>query len=215
MQADLGLCWSYTSWCLFLFGEAHILTKWESRYDLTKMLLTFGFKGLDMLVQFMGGYKWLIVLGFNGTWTIVGHFVLSPREGEKRDRRDSRGDERKGHGRKINRNESEKTEEIKTLPLYPHLLQGGYKWKKKNNCLVDFPPFLQRTMAWQFKDLLSSECKVLIDFMTLQWQYFTKWQEMSVQHFYVWQCNNETRTSPYSLQGDGKTRTSQTLLGNG
>ena len=32
----------------------------------------------------------LIVLGFNDTSTLVGHFVLSPREREKRDRRDSR-----------------------------------------------------------------------------------------------------------------------------
>ena len=37
---------------------------------------------------------WLIVLGFNDTSTLVGHFVSSPREREKRDRRDSRGDER-------------------------------------------------------------------------------------------------------------------------
>ena len=36
----------------------------------------------------------LIVLGFNDTSTLVGHFVSSPREREKRDRRDSRGDER-------------------------------------------------------------------------------------------------------------------------
>ena len=35
-----------------------------------------------------------IVLGFNDTSTLVGHFVSSPREREKRDRRDSRGDER-------------------------------------------------------------------------------------------------------------------------
>ena len=28
------------------------------------------------------------------------------------------------HGRKRNRNESEETEEIKTFPLYPYLLQG-------------------------------------------------------------------------------------------
>ena len=34
----------------------------------------------------------LIVLGFNDTSTLVGHFVSSPREREKRD---SRGDERK------------------------------------------------------------------------------------------------------------------------
>ena len=67
---------------------------------------------------------WLIVLGFNDTSTLVGHFVSSPREREKRDRRDSRRDERKGQGRKRNRSESEETEEIKTVPLYPYLLQG-------------------------------------------------------------------------------------------
>ena len=42
----------------------------------------------------------LIVLGFNDMSTLVGHFVSSPREREKRDRRDSRGDEREGQGRK-------------------------------------------------------------------------------------------------------------------
>ena len=41
----------------------------------------------------------LIVLGFNDTSTLVGHFVSSPRERENRDRRDSRGDER-GTGKK-------------------------------------------------------------------------------------------------------------------
>ena len=35
----------------------------------------------------------LIVLEFNDMSTLVGHFVSSPREREKRDRRDSRGDE--------------------------------------------------------------------------------------------------------------------------
>ena len=35
----------------------------------------------------------LIVLGFNDTSTLVGHFVSSPREREKRD---SKGDEREG-----------------------------------------------------------------------------------------------------------------------
>ena len=66
----------------------------------------------------------LIVLGFNDTSTLVGHFVSSPREREKSDRRDSRRDEREEQGRKRNRNESEETEEIKTFPLYPNLLQG-------------------------------------------------------------------------------------------
>ena len=36
----------------------------------------------------------------------------------------SRGDKREGQGRKKNRNESEETEEIKTFPIYPYLLQG-------------------------------------------------------------------------------------------
>ena len=54
----------------------------------------------------------------------MGHFVSSPREREKRDRRNSRRDEREGQGRKRNRNESEETKEIKTSPPYPYLLQG-------------------------------------------------------------------------------------------
>ena len=54
----------------------------------------------------------------------MGHFVSSPREREKRDRIDSRRDEREGQGRKRNRNESEETEEIKTSPPYPYLLQS-------------------------------------------------------------------------------------------
>ena len=35
--------------------------------------------------------------------------MSSPREREKRDRRESRGDEREGQGRKKNRNESEES----------------------------------------------------------------------------------------------------------
>ena len=66
----------------------------------------------------------LILLGFNDTSTLMGLFVLSPREREKRDKRESRGDERVGQGRKREMNESQGTEEITTLPLYPYLLQG-------------------------------------------------------------------------------------------
>ena len=66
----------------------------------------------------------MIMFGFNGTSTLVGHFVSSPKEREKRDRRDSRGDEREEQERKRNRNDSEETEEIKTFPLYLYLLQG-------------------------------------------------------------------------------------------
>ena len=41
----------------------------------------------------------------------VGHYVSSPREREKRNTRDSRGNEREGQGRKRKMNESEETEE--------------------------------------------------------------------------------------------------------
>ena len=51
----------------------------------------------------------LIVLGFNKMLTLVGHFESSPREKKKRDRRDSRGDEREGQGIKWKMNESEET----------------------------------------------------------------------------------------------------------
>ena len=59
--------------------------------------------------------------GFNDTSTLVGHFVSSPREREKRDIVEEM---REGQGRKRNRNESEETKEIKTSPLYPYLFQG-------------------------------------------------------------------------------------------
>ena len=39
------------------------------------------------------------MLGFNDMSNLVGHFVSSPREREKRDRRDSRRDEREGQGK--------------------------------------------------------------------------------------------------------------------
>ena len=61
----------------------------------------------------------LIVLGCNDTSTLVSHFVSSPREREKRDRKDSRRDEREGQVRKWNGNESEETEEIKNIPPQP------------------------------------------------------------------------------------------------
>ena len=62
------------------------------------------------------------MLGFNDTSTIVSHFVLSPREREKRLRIVQEMKERDRYERKMN--ESEETEEMKTFPLYLHLLQG-------------------------------------------------------------------------------------------
>ena len=53
------------------------------------------------------------MLEFNDRSTLVGHFVSSPREREKKDRRDSRRDESEGHGRKRNRSESEETDETR------------------------------------------------------------------------------------------------------
>ena len=76
-------------------------------------------------------FFFLIELELNDTSILVGHFVSSSREREISDRRDSRRDEREGKGRKRNRNESEETEEIKTFPLYPYLLQG---WQALSNC---------------------------------------------------------------------------------
>ena len=57
----------------------------------------------------------LFVLGCNDTSTLVGHFLSSPREREKRDVRDyyNRGDVKEDQGKKRNRNESEET---KTFP---------------------------------------------------------------------------------------------------
>ena len=43
------------------------------------------------------------MLVLNDTSTLVGHFVSSPREREKRDRRDSRGDEKGEQERKENK----------------------------------------------------------------------------------------------------------------
>ena len=58
------------------------------------------------------------MLGFNDTSTLEGHFVSSPREREKKDRRESRGDEREGQGRKRNRNESEEKRVLFVLRFY-------------------------------------------------------------------------------------------------
>ena len=65
------------------------------------------------------GKEDLILVGFNDMSTLVGHFVSSPREREKRDKRDSRGDEREGHGRKRTRMKSQETEEIKNIHPLP------------------------------------------------------------------------------------------------
>ena len=70
------------------------------------------------LMRANGQRFFLIVLGFNDTSTLVGHFVSSHREREKRD---SKGDDWEGQGeRKMNK--SEGTEDIP--PPYPYLLQG-------------------------------------------------------------------------------------------
>ena len=65
----------------------------------------------------------LIVLGFNDTSTLVSHFALSPREREKRDEEIVEAMKEMDR-KKRNRNENEETEEIKTFPLHPYLLQG-------------------------------------------------------------------------------------------
>ena len=64
----------------------------------------------------------LLVLGLNDTSALVGHFVSSPREREKRDRRGSRGDEREGKAKKREMKENEGTEVIITFPSPPPTL---------------------------------------------------------------------------------------------
>ena len=53
--------------------------------------------------------------------TLVGHFVLSPREREIEETVEEIKERDRGESKM---NESDETEEIKTLPLYPYLLQG-------------------------------------------------------------------------------------------
>ena len=68
--------------------------------------------------------------------TLVGHFVSSPKE---RMKRDSRGDERKGQGRKRNRNESEEKEEIKTFPSTLTCYKDSRSCQTVNQSQLDAP----------------------------------------------------------------------------
>ena len=79
------------------------------------------------------------MLGFNDTSTLVGHFVSSPREREKRDNRDRRKDEREEQGRKINRNERGEKEEIKIVSLYPYLPQDSRPCPTVSQYQLDAP----------------------------------------------------------------------------
>ena len=98
--------------CTVCHSASTIYVHHSSQMDLTLVLLNPDMPCLCKQCR----SRSLIELGFNDTSTLVGHFVSSPREREKKDRRDSRGDEREGQGRKRNRNESEETEEIKISP---------------------------------------------------------------------------------------------------
>ena len=82
----------------------------------------------------------MCVLGFNDTSTLVGHFVSSPREREKREEieRDSR-EHREGQGRKRNRNEREETEEIKTPPSTLTCYKDGRPSPTVSQYLLDAP----------------------------------------------------------------------------
>ena len=65
----------------------------------------------------------LTVLGFNDVSTLVGHFVSSPREREKRDRRDSGGER---NGEEI----EETVEEMKGRDREER--EQEWKWNKNN-----------------------------------------------------------------------------------
>ena len=105
----------------FVHACSHCGGQNHSRHSCLKLLGTPTVKREDISFRRPRGFSncpRLIVLGFKDTPTLVGHFVSSPREREKRD---SRGDYREEQGRKKNRNESKV---IKTFPFYPNLLQG-------------------------------------------------------------------------------------------
>ena len=70
----------------------------------------------------------LIVLRFNDTLTLVGHFVSSPSEREKRDKKkDSKGDERERQGGDSKEDERERqgrkrNRRNKNISIYSYLL---------------------------------------------------------------------------------------------
>ena len=76
------------------------------------------------------------MLGFNDTSSLVSYFVSPPREREKRDRRDCRG-EREGLGRNRKMNESEETEGIKTFPFYLYLPKDSRACPTVNQSQLD------------------------------------------------------------------------------
>ena len=69
------------------------------------------------MIPLVDSKDWWIELGFNDRSTLVGHFVLSPREREKRDRRDRRGVQIEGQGRKENEWKW-RNRRNKNIPLY-------------------------------------------------------------------------------------------------
>ena len=71
-----------------------------------------------LCLHFLGlSVQVLIVSGFNNTSALVGLFVSSPKEREKSDRTDSRGDKREGLGKKRKMKESEEITIFPPLPL--------------------------------------------------------------------------------------------------
>ena len=66
---------------------------------------------------------WPTVLRFNNTSTLVGHLCCLPEKGRK-EIEEIAEEMREGKGRNRKMKESEGTEEITTLSLYPYLLQG-------------------------------------------------------------------------------------------
>ena len=108
--------------------KAHVV-EWQQQFFLMEMAILGRFSAIlqkettlwfNLKLSWTSSLLWLCW----GLMTCQPLWVILCSLPEKRDRRENRGDKREEQGRKRNRNESEEREEIKTIPLYPYLLQG-------------------------------------------------------------------------------------------
>ena len=106
--------------------------------------------------------------GFTDMYPLVAHFVLSPREWEKWDKRDSKEYEREGQGRKRNR-KSKWRNRSKNTPLHPYLLQGQQAFPNCEPISVGCPGDVRYTKP------LHHPTTLFVLLTKLFWFFFFKW----------------------------------------